>query len=104
KIDFLLKPEPKRPAILSLRAPVRLQGTFRHAGFSVDKQVVAARAGAATLLAAINPLAVFLPLIETGRGEYGGCAAVLGSVPAARADEKPGKEPTTARSRRASPR
>jgi hypothetical protein len=43
------------------------------------------------LLAAINPFAVFLPLIETGHGEDSQCAAILGSVPAAKANEKPGK-------------
>jgi uncharacterized protein involved in outer membrane biogenesis len=44
KLDFLLRPKPKRPAILSLRAPVRFHGSFKHADFAVDKGVVLARA------------------------------------------------------------
>jgi uncharacterized protein involved in outer membrane biogenesis len=92
KFDFLLHPKPKSPGILSLRAPVRLYGSFKHAEFSVDKRVVLARAGGAALLAAINPFALFLPLIETGQAEDSQCAKALGAVPAAQANEAPGKK------------
>jgi uncharacterized protein involved in outer membrane biogenesis len=88
QFDFVLRPEAKRPAILSLRAPVRLNGSFRHPQLSVDKQVVLARAGGALVLAAINPFAAFLPLLEKGSGEASRCGAALGSIPAAKADEK----------------
>jgi uncharacterized protein involved in outer membrane biogenesis len=77
KFDFQLRPKPKRPGILSLRAPLRLHGTFDHPEYSVDKGKVLARAGGAALLGAINPLAFFVPLIEPGKPSNGQCAGVL---------------------------
>jgi AsmA family protein len=91
--DFLLRPKPKRAGILSLRAPVRLYGSFKHADYSIDKRIVLARAGGAVLLAAINPFAVFLPLLETGQAGDSQCANVLGAVPAAQANEGLSKKP-----------
>jgi AsmA family protein len=80
QFDFLLKPRPKRPSILSLRAPIRLHGSFEHPDYSVDKGKLLARAGGATVLGAINPLAFFLPLIEPGKPSDGQCAGVLGAA------------------------
>jgi AsmA protein len=91
KFDFLLHPKAKNPG-LSLRAPIRFYGSFKHADYSIDKRVVAARVGGAALLAAINPFAAFLPLIETGLAEDSQCAAALGAVPAARANQAPAKK------------
>lgn len=80
EFDFVVTPKPKKPGILSLRTPVRLYGTFRHPEFGLDKGRIALRAGAATALALVNPLAGLLPLIETGPGKETDCAAVLAPV------------------------
>jgi uncharacterized protein involved in outer membrane biogenesis len=89
KFDFLLAPRPKRPGILSLRAPLRLYGSFTHPDYSVDKGAVLMRAGGATVLGAINPLAFFVPLIEPGKPADNRCVTVLAAA------DLPGKAPAT---------
>ena len=79
RYDITLRPTPKRPNILSVRAPVRVRGTFRDADITIEKTAVA-RAGAAAALALVNPLAALLPLIETGPGEDSNCSEVLAPV------------------------
>lgn len=78
--DITVAPKPKKPGILSLRTPVHLFGSFRHPEFGLDKGRLILRAGAATALALINPLAALLPLIETGPGKDSDCARVLAPV------------------------
>ncbi len=80
EFEFYVAPRPKKPGILSLRTPVRLYGSFRHPEFGLDKGKLALRAGAATALAIVNPLAALLPLIETGQGRDTDCARVLAPV------------------------
>ncbi len=80
QFDFMVAPKPKKPGILSLRTPVRLYGSFRHPEFGLDKGKLVLRAGTATALALVNPLAGLLPLIETGPGKETDCARVLAPV------------------------
>jgi uncharacterized protein involved in outer membrane biogenesis len=80
EFDLAVVPRPKSPGILSLRTPVRLYGSFRHPQFQLDKGQMALRAGGAVALALVNPLALLLPLIETGGGKETNCAAVLAPV------------------------
>ena len=75
-----LEPKPKKKGILSLRTPLDLQGTFSHVDISLDKKPLVARAGAALALAAVNPLAALIPLIETGPGQNTPCGDVLREV------------------------
>ena len=80
QFDITISPKPKKPSILSLRTPVHLYGSFRHPDFGLDKGRLIMRAGAATVLAIVNPLAALLPLIETGPGVETDCARVLAPV------------------------
>jgi AsmA family protein len=75
-----LRPEPKDKSILVARAPIRLHGPLGHPDVSVNKGVIAARAGASILLGMLNPLAALIPLIETGPGKDSDCATLLASV------------------------
>ncbi|MES2415628.1 MAG: AsmA family protein [Pseudomonadota bacterium] len=80
EFDITIAPKPKKPGILSLRTPVHLYGSFRHPEFGLDKGKLVLRAGAATALALVNPVALLLPLIETGTGTSTNCAQVLAPV------------------------
>ena len=79
-LAFTLSPLPKKPSILSLRGPLHVTGTFSDPDVGVDKATVSLRAGAAALLALINPLAALVPLIETGPGKDSDCAQLTASI------------------------
>ena len=74
-----LRPQPKKPHVLSVRGPLHVRGSFTDVDISLDSSV-AARAGAAVALALVNPLAALIPLIETGGGEDSHCGEVLAPV------------------------
>jgi uncharacterized protein involved in outer membrane biogenesis len=80
KFDITFSPKPKHPGILSLRTPLRVYGSFRHPDYALDKKMLALRAGGALALAAVSPIAMLLPLLETGPGKDTDCAAVLAPV------------------------
>jgi uncharacterized protein involved in outer membrane biogenesis len=84
RFDMKIEPKPKKPGILSLRTPVRLYGSFRNPAFALDKAPLALRAGAALVLAAVNPFAALIPLLEPGSGVETDCNKVLGLVKGAR--------------------
>jgi uncharacterized protein involved in outer membrane biogenesis len=83
-MNMTLHPKTKGLRLFSLRAPLYLRGTFSKPDVSVDKGVLALRAGGAALLAAAAPVAALLPLIHAGPGENSDCARLL-----AQAREKP---------------
>jgi uncharacterized protein involved in outer membrane biogenesis len=95
QFEFELRPKPKRASILSLRAPLHVQGGFRSARVAVGPGALL-RGGAAVALAVVNPLAALLPLIETGPGEDSNCPQVLASVAPAldQADESTTRPPS----------
>ncbi|MBL8473669.1 MAG: AsmA family protein [Rhodocyclaceae bacterium] len=86
KLDLTFKPEQKSMRILSLRAPIYVKGSFAQPDVSVDKGVVAARAGGAIALGLLAPLAAVVPLIATPSGEEqtAPCKKALAGVAAAR--------------------
>jgi len=98
QFELELKPRPKQPSILSLRAPLYVTGSFGDATVAVGPGALL-RGGAAIALAAINPLAALLALIETGPGEDSNCPQVLASVAPAldQADEPTTRPPSGAR-------
>ncbi|MBV6323262.1 AsmA family protein [Duganella violaceipulchra] len=92
KLDLTMRPDAKGLRIISLRAPIYLRGTFKRPDVSVDKGVLALRAGGALALALAAPVAAILPLINAGPGETTGCAALLaqqGGKPVAPPPGKP---------------
>jgi uncharacterized protein involved in outer membrane biogenesis len=67
--------------IFSLRAPLHVRGTFSNPAVSVDKGVIALKAGGAAALAAVAaPVAALLPLINAGPGEDAGCGQLLAAA------------------------
>jgi uncharacterized protein involved in outer membrane biogenesis len=84
KFDIKIEPKPKKPGIFSLRTPVRLYGSFRNPEFALDKAPLTLRAGVALALAAVNPFAALIPLLESGSGVETDCNEVLGLVKGAR--------------------
>ncbi|MFZ6745584.1 AsmA family protein [Undibacterium sp. JH2W] len=78
-LNLTIKPNSKGLRVLSLRAPLYVRGTFLHPEVSVDKGVLALRAGGAIGLALLNPFAALLPLMNTGPDQSSGCATLLKS-------------------------
>ncbi|MBA5636045.1 AsmA family protein [Duganella sp. LX20W] len=79
KLDLTLKPDSKGLRVFSLRAPIYVRGTFKRPDVSLDKGVLALRAGGALALAAVAPVAAILPLVNAGPGgtAVSGCAPLL---------------------------
>ena len=57
---------PKDFSPLSLRSPIEISGTLSHPSVSIEASKLAAKAGAAALLALVQPLAAVIPFIDTG--------------------------------------
>ncbi len=63
--------------VLSLRAPLYVRGSFKKPHVSIDKGVMAMKAGGALALVILAPVAALMPLIKTGPGENSECARLL---------------------------
>jgi uncharacterized protein involved in outer membrane biogenesis len=79
QFEVVLRPEPKKPGVLSLRGPIRIEGSFRKVSYGLAPESLA-RALGAVALGAVNPLLALIPLIETGPGEDADCREVLAPV------------------------
>ncbi len=77
RMDLTLKPETKGLRIFSLRAPLHVRGQFNKPDVSVDKGVLAMKAGGAIALGLAAPLAALIPLINAGPGGDSQCAQLL---------------------------
>ena len=78
QLNLTLRPQTKSLRIISLRAPLHVSGPFNAPKVSVDKGVLAMKAGGALALAAVAaPIAAMLPLINTGPGQDSACAKLL---------------------------
>lgn len=95
QMNLTLHPQTKSLRIFSLRAPLHVSGPFNQPRVSVDKGVLAMKAGGALALAAAAPIAALLPLINTGPGENSACGQLL-----AAARVKPVAPPPAAHGRR----
>lgn len=88
QLNLAINPKTKGVRVLSLRTPLYVTGTFKEPDISLDKGVLALKAGSAALLAAVTPIASLIPLINLGPEENNQCAALLKE-----ATEKPVKAP-----------
>ncbi|WP_334189880.1 AsmA family protein [Noviherbaspirillum sp.] len=91
QLDLTLRPDTRGLRVFSLRAPLYVHGTFGKPGVSVDKGVLAMRAGSAIALAALAPIAALLPLVNTGPGENSECGKLLASARIKPVAPAPGK-------------
>ena len=75
-----LVPDSKRMSLLALRGPIAVGGTFKNPDVGPAMGPLAARAGAAVALGAINPLLALAPLFDPGDGADSNCAALIKSA------------------------
>ncbi|MGY4828162.1 AsmA family protein [Sphaerotilaceae bacterium SBD11-9] len=79
-LDLRVVVAPKDFSPLSLRSPLKVKGTFGDPHIAVEKKPLAAKVGAATLLAFVHPLAALIPFVDPGGGdqaEADECAQML---------------------------
>lgn len=65
-LDLTAVAIPKDFSPLTLRSPLRVQGSFADPQVSLEKAPIGAKVAAAALLALINPLAALIPLVDPG--------------------------------------
>lgn len=71
--DLVLKPQPKDRSLVSLRSPLKVQGTFKDPDIAPQGGPLLLRGLAAVALYAMAPPAALLALAETGPGEDSDC-------------------------------
>ena len=89
-LDLRAVVSPKNFSPFTVRTPVHVKGTFSKPAVSLELGKVAAKTGAAALLALLNPLAAIIPFIDPGAKERAhkadeDCAALArsnGAIPA----------------------
>jgi uncharacterized protein involved in outer membrane biogenesis len=80
QLDLVMRTRPKDFSIATLRSPVHVQGTFADPEVRLNRSGVLRRVLPAALLAAVNPLAALLPLIDPGEDEDGQALAACRAV------------------------
>ena len=91
RLDLTIKTHSKGLRVLSLRAPIYVRGSFKQPRVSVDKGVLAMKAGGAIALSILAPVAALMPLIKTGPGENSECAMLLATARVKPVAPAPGK-------------
>ncbi|MGE5384345.1 MAG: AsmA-like C-terminal region-containing protein [Betaproteobacteria bacterium] len=91
RLALLLTVDPKDVSPMALRSPVHVEGTFSKPEIRVDKRPLGVRLGIAAALAAINPLASLLALVDLGEPEKAVCQQALQRVGAAAKTSAPTK-------------
>ncbi|MFC4932246.1 AsmA family protein [Massilia sp. GCM10023247] len=95
QMNLTIRPDTKALRLFTLRAPLYVRGPFSKPDVSVDKGVLALKAGgAAVLAAAAAPVAALLPLINTGPGETSGCGRLVALAKQKPTAPPPGKTKT----------
>lgn len=77
KLDLTIKTMSRGLRVLSLRAPIYVRGSFTQPRVTVDKGVMAMKAGGSVALIFLAPVAALIPLINTGPGKDSECAKLL---------------------------
>lgn len=91
QLDLTLRPDTKELRIFSLRAPIYVRGDFSRPAVSIDKGVLALKAGGAIALGLAAPVAALLPLVNAGPGEDSGCGRLLAAARVKPVAPPPGK-------------
>lgn len=87
QLDLQLTARPKDFSPLSLRSPIHVQGSFADPEVRLDAGRIGLKVLAAAALAAVNPLAAVIPLIDPGEQQKNGCRQALERLRNARAGE-----------------
>jgi uncharacterized protein involved in outer membrane biogenesis len=95
QMDLTIRPETKALRLFTLRSPLYVRGPFSKPDVSVDKGVLALKAGGAAVLATVAaPVAALLPLINTGPGADSDCGRLVALAKERPAAPPPGKTRT----------
>ncbi|AKJ29813.1 hypothetical protein AAW51_3122 [Caldimonas brevitalea] len=77
QLALVLRAQPKDFSPVSLRSPVHLSGTFSEPKVRLEGKTLGLKLLASAALAAVNPFAALIPLIDPGEGEKNGCRDAL---------------------------
>lgn len=78
RLDLRIEGESKKPRLLRLFVPIRIEGPFTKPGIDLQTGNAVAQGGIGAALAAlVNPLAAILPFVEPGLAEDANCAALM---------------------------
>ena len=90
-MNLKIDPHSKGLRVISLRTPLYVTGSFKKPKVSVDKGVLALKAGGAVALAVLAPVAALAPLVNVGPGQDSACAVLLADVASKPQAPPPGK-------------
>ena len=68
-LDLTATVSPRDASPFTVRSPIHVRGTFSQPRVSLEKGPMAAKVGAAALLALVNPVAAVVPFIDPGAGD-----------------------------------
>ena len=91
QMDLRIDPKTKALRLFTLRSPLYVRGSFSKPDVSVDKGVLALKAGGAIALAAAAPIAALIPLVNTGPGKDSDCGRLLAESREKPKAPRPGK-------------
>lgn len=77
RLSLQVKARPKDFTPLSLRAPIRIEGSFADPQIRPEGKTLGLKLLGAAALAAVTPLAAIIPLIDPGERTAGGCQVAL---------------------------
>lgn len=78
EMKLRIVPQPKDSTLVSLRTPIRVEGTMKQPNVIIEKTPLVARgAGAVVLSTVLTPVAAILAFVEPGLGEDSDCAALV---------------------------
>lgn len=80
KLDLTVFSEPKTPAVLSIRSPIRVTGRLKDPNVYPAPKELLLRGGIAGLLGLVNPLVSLVALVDIGAGEDQPCQALVESI------------------------
>jgi uncharacterized protein involved in outer membrane biogenesis len=88
RYNVRLKADSKRPSLVALRGPIRIEGTFKHPKVVPEAGPVVARVAAAVALGTLlTPPAALLALVDPGGARDSNCAALVAQAEKAVDDE-----------------
>jgi uncharacterized protein involved in outer membrane biogenesis len=77
RLALTVTAQPKSMSPLSLRTPLHVEGTFVNPHVTLDPNPLGIKVLASLALAAVNPLAALIPLVDVGDSDTNGCAQTL---------------------------
>jgi uncharacterized protein involved in outer membrane biogenesis len=80
KLDLLMTAKPKDISPMTLRTPVKIEGTFAQPKVSLQAKPLGLKVISAVALGFVNPLAALIPLIDVGNPGDGGCQVALAQL------------------------